>query len=335
MRKVGMAAICSWITVAVALRTFAAEPENKAVNSPAKVKVTIGKETTYITEPLRADGYPDYVAALNERLSKGVTPENNAVLLVQALGPEIIPKATREETFKRLGIDQLPAKGDYIISQAEMIKRWRANHADANQVTDDELFVQFEQAAKYPWSAKQFPIVTEWLAINEKPLELARKGIERPKYYFPALPDGDLPPVISILLPLAQESRQLADLLAIRAMQRAAQGNVEGAWDDLLTCHRLARHMTEGFSLVEALVGIAIEHIAAQGDCALAHSGTLNVKQATQMRAELHALPTLVNIVDKVDLGERFMFLDAAAFVARDGGFRGLLKITDLQTSLA
>ena len=37
--------------------------------------MTISKETTYITEPLRADGYPDYIAALNQRCSRGVTPE--------------------------------------------------------------------------------------------------------------------------------------------------------------------------------------------------------------------------------------------------------------------
>jgi len=35
-----------------------------------RVLVTISKETTYITEPLRADGYPDYVAALNQRFSR-------------------------------------------------------------------------------------------------------------------------------------------------------------------------------------------------------------------------------------------------------------------------
>ncbi len=35
------------------------------------VLVTISKETTYITEPLRPDGYPDYIAALNQRASKG------------------------------------------------------------------------------------------------------------------------------------------------------------------------------------------------------------------------------------------------------------------------
>ena len=32
-----------------------------------KLPFTISKETTYIVEPLDNDGYPDYVAALNER----------------------------------------------------------------------------------------------------------------------------------------------------------------------------------------------------------------------------------------------------------------------------
>ena len=53
-----------------------------------RVLATISKETTYITEPLRKDGYPDYVAAMNQRLSQGVTPENNAAVpFWKAMGP--------------------------------------------------------------------------------------------------------------------------------------------------------------------------------------------------------------------------------------------------------
>src|SRR6516225_3610527 len=40
-------------------------------------KFTISKETTYVTEPLDRYGYIDYARALNQRLSQGVTPENN------------------------------------------------------------------------------------------------------------------------------------------------------------------------------------------------------------------------------------------------------------------
>ena len=60
-------------------------------------RVTVSKETTYFTEPLREDGYPDYVAALNRRMSEGVTPENNAVALWwQAMGPSEIDVEDRD-----------------------------------------------------------------------------------------------------------------------------------------------------------------------------------------------------------------------------------------------
>ena len=61
-------------------------------NSDAKLprpKITISKETTYITEPLRADGCVDYVAAVKRHCSEGVTPENNAAIpFWQAVGPK-------------------------------------------------------------------------------------------------------------------------------------------------------------------------------------------------------------------------------------------------------
>ena len=63
----------------------------EARSATKPVLVTISKETTYITEPLRPDGYPDYLAALNQLASKGVTPEDNAVvILVQAFGPKLV-----------------------------------------------------------------------------------------------------------------------------------------------------------------------------------------------------------------------------------------------------
>ena len=74
-----MRVVAIWF--AVATGALPAPPEENTKPSSAenpKPKITIGKETTYITEPLRPDGYPDYVAALNRRASEGVTPENNA-----------------------------------------------------------------------------------------------------------------------------------------------------------------------------------------------------------------------------------------------------------------
>ncbi|MBT7255513.1 MAG: hypothetical protein HN882_10955, partial [Planctomycetaceae bacterium] len=53
------------------------------------VLVTISKQTTRIVKPLKEDGYPDYIAALNQQFGRGVTAENNiAVTVWEAVGPE-------------------------------------------------------------------------------------------------------------------------------------------------------------------------------------------------------------------------------------------------------
>src|ERR1700731_3558074 len=51
-------------------------------------RFTVGKETSYVTSPVDKNGYVDYVTALNDRLSEGVTPNNNAnVVIWRMLGP--------------------------------------------------------------------------------------------------------------------------------------------------------------------------------------------------------------------------------------------------------
>jgi hypothetical protein len=76
-------------------------------------KLILSKATTFVTEPLDDTGYPDYYAAINERMSRGVTPDNNAaVLLVQAFGPSIVPDGIDAfEVFLGLKIKPQPTHG--------------------------------------------------------------------------------------------------------------------------------------------------------------------------------------------------------------------------------
>src|SRR6266513_2476777 len=83
---------------------------------PGRSTFTVSKETTYVTGPLDKDGYVDYVAALNERLGKGVTPETNAnVPMWQAVGPRPDGKPMPAAFFKLMGMDEPPEKGEYFV----------------------------------------------------------------------------------------------------------------------------------------------------------------------------------------------------------------------------
>jgi len=67
-------------------------------------QITIGRETTYVDGPLGDDGCVDYIAASEELASSGVTPENNAVVLMwEAFGAKETTVENWRDQFRRLG----------------------------------------------------------------------------------------------------------------------------------------------------------------------------------------------------------------------------------------
>ena len=99
--------------VLLAGTTHAAPAGGDKKNKP---RFTVGKETTYVTRPVDREGYIDYVAALNDRLRRGVTPDNNAaVLLWKAIGPHPEKSNMPPEFFRWLGSPAPPEVGDYHL----------------------------------------------------------------------------------------------------------------------------------------------------------------------------------------------------------------------------
>src|SRR5262249_35496459 len=104
-----------------------------------------------------------------------------------------------------------------------------------------------------------------------------------------------------------------------RAMLRASEGKIDEAWQDLLACHRLGRHLSHGCTLIEGLVGIAIDAIASNAEVAFLGSVKLSPKQLQACMRDLQALPPMAPLADKIDTGERFMFLDSGQMMRRGG----------------
>ena len=296
--------------------------EKKAQRKP---KFTIGKETTYVNGPLYEDGTIDYPTALNERLRKGVTSDNNAfVLLWKALGPRPEGYKMPAEYFKWLGIDEPPEKGDYFVPQSRYAReQLKIEPGPALEAFQNE---EIDRASARPWTAKQYPRVAGWLKANEKPLALVVQAIERPQYFSPLVPkrtkEGSSG-LISALLPAVQKCRELAQALTLRAMLAAGEGRYDDAWRDLLGCHRLGRLVARGSTLIEGLVGIALDAVASNADLALLERAgadpKVDVKTIQGWQRDLRQLPPMPKLADKVDLGERFGSLDSFMLVARGG----------------
>ncbi len=94
------------------------------------------------------------------------------------------------------------------------------------------------------------------------------------------------------------------------------------AWEDLLTCHRLARLVGQGPTMIDLLAASTVDEAACMGDQALLQHAQLTAPQAAKMREDLNRLPAMAKMSDKIDVCERFTYLNnvmdcAAAFSQR------------------
>ena len=291
--------------VVVLVLCAAALADGPAVTSEptTQPKITPGYDTTRITAPLRADGTVDYLAALNEAYSKGVTPANNAaVKLVEAIGPKMFPDPIRDEALKQLGVT-LPAKGEYF--------------EDYINPTSDGL-TAYNQALKGPWQAGMYPELAAWLEKNEAPLARFLEASRRPRYYLPLLADseGALPSMIFSALPSLGGYRGLARATIIHANLALAEGRPADAWRDLLAVHRMGRLIGQSPALIGRLVSIAVCALADTATQAMLASGTLTAEQAQQVLKDLVALSPAPTIASCIDEGERYSMLDSLAYIA-------------------
>jgi hypothetical protein len=284
--------------------------------------ITISKETTYLTEPLKRDGTVDYVAALDQEARRGVTPENNAaVLFWQAVGPDEIWKDPRETYFKKLEMTPLPEKGDYFIDFDEYIsQRKNGKTWDAN-----DTYELLESARQHPWSQGEFPLVAEWLSANEKPLALVVEASKRPRRYDPLIGKW----LVAIPMPASLSYRYVVRALSVRAMKRLSEGKNDEAWEDLLTCHRLARLLSQGPTLIDVTSARWHEESACDGDTAMLQYARLSAGQIAKMRNDLNGLPPMPSYSERINVAERYTYLDNVAVCYRDGlnGLASLAKI--------
>lgn len=322
-------ASCSVLMCICAISLAGDEPvKANANNSGSKQQLfKISKKTTYLEGPLTDEGFVNYVKAIEDEYGKGVTPENNfAVVYWQTVGPAAIQDAHRQRFFKRLGIEPLSEEGNYYMSLEAMRERQLAR----NPNNERDLFEQHDSAAGGPWSPQESPELAEWLRINQKHLDRLAEATKRERFFSPVpmADEENPPPVIAMLLPALQGLREIADGLRTRAMLRLNSRDVEGAWNDLLACHRLARLAAQHPTLIGDLVGISINAIAVHGDAYLAQHSQLTLQQVLRIRQEFLGLPKMLPMAGTIDRAERFTFLDIVSVIA--SGKVDVNKLTDV-----
>ncbi|MCD4823439.1 MAG: hypothetical protein K8S55_02440 [Phycisphaerae bacterium] len=289
------------------------------------VKIIISKETTVVDKPVNPDGTINYIEAINEQFAKGVTPENNAApLLLKAFGVSILPDETREEILHRLGLTAVDIDSDHHFVpwyEREKIDKLAKSRAAAGRgklkISESDKKAHLEDVRQMLRKGRVHPELQSWLDANAEALRLVEKATTRPRYYMPIVSKSNPPSMIDVLLINISRYRPVAKALVTRAMLKLHKGDVDGAWQDILTAHRFARLVQHGPFLIQPLVAISIESRAAKNGIVLATSGQLTPQKAKSMLQDIATLQPVVNIVDTMNCSERLVALDTIMRLSR------------------
>lgn len=286
-----------------------------AEEKQAKQKVIrIGKDTTRVLGPLDDEGFVDYVGAIQEIQSKGVTKDNNgAAEFWQAVGSGPIPLDHREEFFEVLGIDVPPADG-ISLTWGEYA-RGELKLPNEVAATGEAMLVN---ARERPWKRGEFPQVTSWLDAQQDRFKLLAVAARKERYYQPLIIAPDAP-LVQAELPGAMIAREMARSLQAKAMLHTGEREWDVAHDDIETMRRLARHIGGGSTILHNLVGIAIESMACQSFVNLVQHQQPAPNEVAKLLARFDAPGPMPKMTASLTLGERFLFLETAQNLARHG----------------
>lgn len=277
--------------------------------TPVRAAIVISPDTTFLTGPLKADGTVDYAAALNLRYGNQATFQNNAAVLLWEIAHEEVSSQFEPRYRAALGMPLAPTPCELVSFHPGYPK---SPYAD---VGDEKLKQQRLEAISRPWSESEFPEVFAWVAANRAPLLKAKEASLRSQYYSPIIcdPDGDL---YCTQVPAVQGAREIGRALVARAMLELAQGDFDAAWDDLLITLRLGRLLTRGAFLVEFVTGNAMERMAHAGLCQYLQVAPHTLASTRALREQLSKLPAADPALDKLQYGERVLFLEVLGDVA-------------------
>jgi hypothetical protein len=116
--------------------------------------------------------------------------------------------------------------------------------------------------------------------------------------------DPDTPLSETLVLGQIQRVRSFARSLEARANYRLGTGDIDGALDDIITAKRLGRHMQRRATVIEVLIGIAVEGIADSIAVASVRQRQPTAAQLRRFLAEVDASPQPLDM-DRLWLGVR------------------------------
>jgi tetratricopeptide (TPR) repeat protein len=109
-------------------------------------------------------------------------------------------------------------------------------------------------------SEEELSLLKQWIVSNTEAVEYFRQAAEKPYCWWHRRAKDNI--VIAALMPELNGIRKLSQLTFWHAQLKAYEGDTEAAVKDILACYRTGTHFKGPRSLIEQIVGIAVQAIA-------------------------------------------------------------------------
>ena len=275
-------------------------------NIPTPLRISA--ETTYILGPMMPDGKRiDYFRAMEERFypPEMKTDDNGYRILARALGRKVW---RRETTNPTLGELFSPASGWLQICEKLGLD---PNEEPATSFKIESPRLLIDPSGKFwvpsmPfWTFEDYPMLKDWLEENTEGIDLLAEAVRKPVFFIPFVHDKDVP-----LFHTASSGAQQdwAEAVHARAAYRLGIGDIDGAVDDIVTLHRLARHIGKQMTLLSWVLGGWIEDLGSGTGIGSNPKFSPTAEQIERLITELKALPPRQPLSEILEM-ERYQHL--------------------------
>jgi hypothetical protein len=289
--------------------------------------IRVSKQTTYLTAPLAADGLPDYAAAIDAELKKGVTPQNNgAVPFLEAMWTDdtagkyygYSPDQTKL-LAAALGVPLPPPSGSRFADRESKAMKQRAKQLIESRsspgsppidLQSDEVDELVEPQRR--WTRSELPFLAKWVDENAAAFELLHEAASRSDWYMPSYfaDAGPRGAMSSLNMSSVASSRQAQRCLAVRSGLYLGEGSQDRAAADVVAMLKLA---TRGWNrdrlLIDDLVCVACIGVGIRQALQLADHTTTPPAALRTVLAEVQAAGNAIDLGRTYDRHERLYSL--------------------------
>jgi hypothetical protein len=306
---------------------------------PSRLRVS--PETTGFTEPLLPNGDVDYFGAIEQTYIHKLSPpdDNGMRLPIAALGPRALEQIALANTVpweemptherskwwfheqwiplcEHMGIDP-HVKPQYLdnLNYYDFLKKEQEANMEAGDMeADDHRYYDAGEKLRQkliaaPWTAEEYPNIARWIEERSPVLDLFGDAVRKPNFAcFRWRPESEF--LAYVLLPDVQAQRQFGRELSIRITERLGRGNVDGAWDDVMSMLYLSRkHWIDDPFIVVKLVGSAVEAMGLEAAKVILQYGNPTPEQLERFARDLDSLPRETTLSLKGELGMGYSVL--------------------------